>query len=330
MIAQIVSRLVLVCGIIACLFVNCNSVSAQIGYFDYLNIGGTGNVIDFSPAGIYSFSVFANPDTFDIDGFEESAFSIERFTRSDTLRLGESGVGIGVIPEHPLDIYASSDTTFRDARIVLENFFPDDVETSTMLRMINSGPVRFEMENTDSGRIWSFVADTNNQFQIRQNGSGTASFAIRDNGTFAFNYAGRTQMILQANGNLRINGNLVELSDREAKTNLVAVDCQQTLAKVIQLPLSQWSYKKDKDQIRHLGPMAQDFHKAFGLGEDEKGICTLDTSGVALAAIQGLHEQVQEKNARIKMLEQKLADHAESTSDRIARLESIVESLMEK
>jgi hypothetical protein len=137
-------------------------------------------------------------------------------------------------------------------------------------------------------------------------------------------------MILQRNGNLRINGTLVELSDRDAKSNLVAVDGQQTLAKVIQLPLSEWSYQKDKEQTRHLGPMAQDFHKAFGLGEDEKGICTLDTSGVALAAIQGLHEQVQEKDARIRMLEKQLADHTESTSDRIARLESIVESLIKK
>ena len=330
MIAQIVSRFVLVCGIFACLVVNCNSVSAQDGYFDYLNIGGTGNVVDFSPAEQYSFSFFANQDTFDIDANEVSAFSVERFARSDTLRLGESGVGIGVIPKHPLDIYASNDTTFSDARIVLQNYFPDDVESSTMLRMINSGPVRFQMENTDSGRSWSFVADANDQFQIRQNGSGTASFAIRDNGRFAFNYAGESQMILQPNGNLRINGTLIELSDRETKSNLVAVDGQQTLAKVIQLPLSQWSYKKDKDQIRHLGPMAQDFHKAFGLGEDEKGISTLDTSGVALAAIQGLHEQVQEKDARIRMLETKLAEQTERTSDRIARLESIVESLIEK
>jgi len=329
MIAQLFSRFVLACGVMTFLIVNCNSVSAQTGNFDFLNITGSGNVIDFSPTETYSFSQFVNQETFDVDAMEVSAFSVDRYTRTDTLRLAEDGVGIGVIPEHPLDIYASNDTTFSDARIVLENYFPDDVEASTMLRMKNSGPVRFEMKNTDTGKVWTFVADNNGQFQIRQNGTGTAGFAIRDNGRFAFNYAGISQMILQANGNLRINGTLTELSDRETKSNLVAVDRQETLEKVVELPLSEWSYKKDNDQIRHLGPMAQDFHQAFGLGEDEKGISTLDTSGVALAAIQGLYEQVQEKETRIKMLEQKLAEQTESTSDRIARLESIVESLID-
>ena len=38
--------------------------------------------------------------------------------------------------------------------------------------------------------------------------------------------------------------------------------------------------------IRHIGPMAQDFHAVFGVGADEKAIATLDESGVVLAAIR--------------------------------------------
>ena len=52
--------------------------------------------------------------------------------------------------------------------------------------------------------------------------------------------------------------------------------------------------------------MAQDSHAAFGLGEDDKHISTIDTDGVALAAIQGLYEIVEEKESRISTLERRL------------------------
>jgi len=35
--------------------------------------------------------------------------------------------------------------------------------------------------------------------------------------------------------------------------------------------------------VLHLGPVAQDFHAAFGLGADDKHIATVDADGVALA-----------------------------------------------
>jgi hypothetical protein len=52
--------------------------------------------------------------------------------------------------------------------------------------------------------------------------------------------------------------------------------------------------------------MAQDFHAAFGLGTDDKHIATVDADGVALAAIQGLNQKLEEKNARIAELERRL------------------------
>ena len=59
------------------------------------------------------------------------------------------------------------------------------------------------------------------------------------------------------------------------------------------MPITSWSYKAEKPSIRHIGPMAQDFYKAFGLGLDDKHITTIDEGGVALAAIQGLYQQNQ-------------------------------------
>jgi hypothetical protein len=52
-----------------------------------------------------------------------------------------------------------------------------------------------------------------------------------------------------------------------------------------------------------MGPMAQDFYAAFGLGLGDTTIDTVDADGVALASIQGLHTLIEEKDARITDLE---------------------------
>ena len=49
-----------------------------------------------------------------------------------------------------------------------------------------------------------------------------------------------------------------------------------------------------------MGPVAQDFRAAFGLGADDVSIATVDESGVALAAIQGLNQKVEAENAALK------------------------------
>jgi hypothetical protein len=77
------------------------------------------------------------------------------------------------------------------------------------------------------------------------------------------------------------------LSDRHSKRGFEAVDERDVLARVSELPISTWSWKTENG-VRHMGPMAQDFHDAFGLGPDRKSISTVDADGVALAAIQGL------------------------------------------
>jgi hypothetical protein len=95
------------------------------------------------------------------------------------------------------------------------------------------------------------------------------------------------------------------LSDRDAKENFATVDARAALEALAAMPVSSWNYRDDPTQRRYIGPTAQDFHKAFGLGDDDKRINSLDTDGVALAAIKGLHQLVQEKEARIAELERR-------------------------
>ncbi len=96
-------------------------------------------------------------------------------------------------------------------------------------------------------------------------------------------------------------------SDRNIKTNFTAVNAQAVLAKVAALPISAWSYKADAD-TRHIGPMAQDFHATFQLGSDDKSIAVVDEGGVALAAIQGLNQKLDAKDAQIQALQEEVAE----------------------
>jgi hypothetical protein len=83
------------------------------------------------------------------------------------------------------------------------------------------------------------------------------------------------------------------------KQDFAPINPSQILEKVAQLPLSEWSYKDDP-ATRHVGPMGQDFYAAFNIGTDEKHIAPLDEGGVALAAIQGLNQKLEETRSELK------------------------------
>lgn len=111
-------------------------------------------------------------------------------------------------------------------------------------------------------------------------------------------------------------GAWTDISDRNAKEKFEPVNPAEILEKVAALPLSSWSYRSESNSVRHLGPVAQDFHEAFGLGADDKHIAGLDSSGVALAAIQGLSQELKAKQTEIDQLKQRL-DALESKLDRL-------------
>jgi hypothetical protein len=93
------------------------------------------------------------------------------------------------------------------------------------------------------------------------------------------------------------------VSDRDQKKNIQPVDTSVILEKVGRLPISAWTYRKEPEGVRHLGPMAQDFRATFGLGDDDRTYFAVDAQGVALAAIQALNQQVTAQAARIDKLE---------------------------
>lgn len=154
----------------------------------------------------------------------------------------------------------------------------------TLFQLSNAGNTKFEIEETASGNSWAFT-NSGEDFRISLQDSGTVEFRV-DNAGDAF-----------------LAGALTENSDVNAKQAIRPVDVADVLARVASLPVSRWQYK-DAPGVDHLGPMAQDFHTAFGLGASETGISTIDTAGVALAAIQALANENSELKSRLARLEQ--------------------------
>jgi trimeric autotransporter adhesin len=168
--------------------------------------------------------------------------------------------------------------------------------------------------NFDGDFVWAdstdadFAVGTTNSFSARASGGvNFYSSANLSSGVF-----------LPAGGN-----SWAAVSDRDAKENFREVDPREILAKVAALPVLNYNMKTQDKAIRHLGPMAQDFHAAFQLGEDEKHITTVDADGVALAAIQGLNQKLEDS------LKQRDAENLELKKT-VAELKELVQALSQK
>ena len=113
----------------------------------------------------------------------------------------------------------------------------------------------------------------------------------------------------------------VNVSDRAAKTAFSNIEPIEILASVLALPIASWSYNNRPD-VRHLGPVAQDFYSAFGLGEGEQTISTIDADGVALAAIQGLNAKLEAERDALRAENTALRALTEALDARLARVEA--------
>jgi hypothetical protein len=106
---------------------------------------------------------------------------------------------------------------------------------------------------------------------------------------------------------VEVYGTFNNNSDRNAKQDFAPVSSSAILDKVLRLPLSEWSYQTDAT-TRHIGPMAQDFYATFNIGTDDKHIAPIDEGGVAFAAIQGLNQKLEDRDAKISDLEKRLSE----------------------
>ena len=273
-------------------------------------------------------------------------FLVEAGTRANALYVDDSGrVGLGTsTPAEDLHIWYGDTPTVRlhqsgsgwapqtwDLAGNEANFFLRDVTHGSKL------PVRVQ-PNTPSSTLslkssgnvgigtWDPAAPLEVQTTgkpsavlLENTGNGTWYVSSADDGTFTISTSGAVGeelFIIDSSGNLTTSGTVNGISDVHAKRDFAPVDGSEILEAVARLVITEWSLENDSDGVRHVGPTAQDFRGAFGLGGDERHITLSDMSGVALAAIKGLLVELEVKDREIQDLNQ-----------RLQHLEELVENL---
>jgi hypothetical protein len=127
--------------------------------------------------------------------------------------------------------------------------------------------------------------------------SNTVSLGNASTTKWAFGTPTTTNGVFQvgsttSNGNgayLTAGGTWTNASSRAFKEDFQEIDDAELLSKINSLAITQWKYKNTDEY--HIGPIAEDFKKAFNLGVvgDREHISTIDASGVALKGVQALY-----------------------------------------
>jgi len=207
--------------------------------------------------------------------------------------------------------------TGLNASALISGTVPDARQSSNIARrnQANTFTGSQIITNTSSGlagaalRITPASASAIGLYVFQTSSDATVVFENRGSGSqiVAFNAPGNEVFIVDNDGDVFAKS-YTSTSDRNRKENFAPVNPSEVLEKIAALPISRWNFKGD--HVTHVGPMAQDFHAAFGIGPDDKHIATVDADGVALAAIQGLNQKLEvelkNQDARINSLEARL------------------------
>ena len=267
-----------------------------------------------------------------VDGSNSNAVKFGNDAPSNSLVVEESSgqIGIGTaVPSATLHVRKQNQT----AKIRVEEA-SGITRSRELLQLVNNGACRLALENTDQSTRWDFRNSGNGDFAINLFGTTGTEFRISESGRVSAGPGGFNAMDLQPNGNLIIAGTLVQSSDRNAKENFVAIDHDEILDRVSSLPISAWNYKSDDESVRHIGPVAQDFHAAFDVGLNDRTISMADAFGVALTAIKALsgktneaQESVQSVKQRTQILEESMEEENRKLKKRLASMEQRVQRL---
>ncbi len=226
----------------------------------------------------------------DVTGGSRLPFRIRPGAPTSSIDINASGfVGIGTAsPSEQVHVKASAGVN------------------DTLLLLENNEAVRFDMTNTSTTNggsattwFWQVDNDSPHTFRLSKQGGGGTVVAITSR-----NNADGTTMVVTGSVSAT---SFITTSTRSAKTDGKKVDAQAILEKVANLDIEQWRFKDEAADVTHVGPYAEDFKAAFGLGKTDKAIELQDASGVALVAIQALYQEVQQLKQENAALRQQLS-----------------------
>ena len=268
----------------------------------------------------------------DVDA-AKTPFLVEANAPTDAVRIADNGkVGFGTdapvlnlhavdgnTPGLRLDQNGSSGFTPQiwDVAGNETNFFVRDATNgSTLPFRIRPGAPTSSIEIGNSGNVGLGISSAGAALQIRRPTSFSNNLILVDAPDDSDPTTEERRLSLDSSGNLFVGGTITQLSSKFSKENLVAVAGSAVLDRLRNLNLWTWNYRTSSSADRHLGPVAEDFYRSFGLGVSERSVAPADMAGVALAASQALTAEIDQRDKHISTLEA-----------RIAKLEAALEKL---
>jgi hypothetical protein len=170
-------------------------------------------------------------------------------------------VGTATAPGNIGNFYLTNSSTFGKALAILNQAESADIFTAS-----SSGTTKFVISST--GNIGIGTTSTANPITVGTDNT---------NGNGAYLSAG---------------GSWTNGSSLSFKENVTALNYDDILGKINTLSISEWNYKNENDNVKHIGPIAEDFYNIFGVGNDAKHISTIDPAGIALAGVKALSNKL--------------------------------------
>jgi hypothetical protein len=258
--------------------------------------GGAGN----EASGAYSFAAGQNAHATHEGAFVWADSQAANFssTADDQFSIRAAG-GVRVVgPLGVRNTAFAGGITLYNGGLPAAFYLSDDVSERIALAYAN-GPGAF----SGSAATGDAVLRVINGRLLLQTGSGSAAVTITANNDVGIGTTAPSSKLHVAG--IVTATSFSTGSDRNIKSGFEPIDSRAILAKVAALPITRWHYTNDV-ATPHIGPMAQDFSAAFRVGGDDKHIATVDADGVALAAIQGLNQKLEEKDSEIRDLRARL------------------------
>jgi Chaperone of endosialidase len=211
-----------------------------------------------------------------VDGNSQSSIGVDGFSETFIGTRGQGGGGVNLSITKPVGVLGESPSGFG---------------------VYGGSTSGIAVYGTSPSGVGVYGESTNNAGVFGRSTNNNSGFFAGGNG---------------GSGTCRYNGGAgwICTSDRNKKENFSSVDAKAVLEAVTKLPITRWNMKGDRKKTPHIGPVSQDFHAAFGLGEDDKTINSADVQGIALAAIKGLSQENQSLKAQNAELARKIGDLA--------------------
>ncbi len=177
--------------------------------------------------------------------------------------------------------------------------------------------------------VFDLVVTDNNGLMSMTNSLGAISMQMDGDGRLGIGGAADVSNPIHhssSGAHLTSGGVWTNASDENLKENFQQVDGAELLEKIEELPINQWNYKSESDEVTHIGPTAQDFQKIFGIGGDNKTISTIDPSGIALAAIKELSKQNQQLQTESRGLKEQNAKLQKQLDELVRKVDQLTSS----